>query len=80
MKLTDRSQYPLNLVMPEYNIKFNMDLDIDANKFILRINNRDYYDLPYRYDLTPEGTTCMGSSTLAQFDDRKIKVPVNWSN
>ena len=30
-KLTDISQYPLNLVMPEYNLKFNMDLDIDAN-------------------------------------------------
>ena len=59
-KLTDRSQYPLNIVVPENHLKFNMDLGIDVNMFTLMVNNRDYYQLPYRFDLTPEGITCRG--------------------
>ena len=38
-KLTDRIQYPLNIVVPEKDLKFNMDLGADADVFMLMVNN-----------------------------------------
>ena len=78
-KLADRSQYPLNIVFPENNLKLNMDLSADANVFTLMVNNRDYYQLPYRFDLTQEGITCRGLRKI-KFNQKEIKVPENWSN
>ena len=42
-KLTDRTQYSLNIVVPERDLKFNMDLGVDSDVFTLMVNNKDYY-------------------------------------
>ena len=50
MKLKDRSQYPLWLVVPEYNLKLHMDLGPNADMFKLYVGKMDFYLLPYLYD------------------------------
>ena len=50
MKLKDRSQYPLQLVVPEFNLKMHMDLGANEDIFDLYINKLHFYQHPYLYD------------------------------
>ena len=50
MKLKDRSQYPLQLVVPEFDLKMHMDLGANDDIFNLYINKLHFYLYPYLYD------------------------------
>ena len=49
-KMTDRSQYPLSLVLPEQHLKINAILSEENDVFDLFINRVDFFKLPYRFD------------------------------
>ena len=46
-KFNDRSIFPLFLVLPELQMKLNIDLDRDQREYTLEVNGRSMYALPY---------------------------------
>ena len=57
-----------------------MDLVFSNDMFDLFINMQNFFKLPYRYDLTPEGTSTNSLVEEVIFDDVKITIPIYWSN
>ena len=53
-KMKDRSQYPLSLTLPEYNLKIQSSLAVENDAFILYVNSVNFLTLPYKYDMTKE--------------------------
>ena len=79
-KLKDRTQYPLYLVLPEYNAKMHMMLSAKNDMFKLYVNGMEYLSLPYKYDLVPEGDKSIKFNGIVKFDEKQITIPLPWSN
>ena len=48
--------------------------------FLLYVNGMEFLNLPYKYDLVPEGDKDVQCKGYVSFDDKKITIPVPWNN
>ena len=80
-KYKDRSLYPLTLVLHEYDLKLSMILSVDGDVFELYINALlNFYELPYKYDLVPEGDPSVSCTATVKFNNNEIGIPDIWIN
>ena len=80
MKLKDRSQYPLQLVVPEYNLKLHMDLAPNADIFDLYVGKLAFNLLPYLYDNDEKDDEKRGYICVVYLDGIVFMAPNPWSN
>ena len=48
--------------------------------FLLYVNGMEFLNLPYKYDLVPEGDKDVKCSGWVKFDDQRITMPLPWNN
>ena len=80
MKLKDRSQYPLQLVVPEYNLKLHMDLAPNADIFDLYVGKLAFNLLPYLYDNEEKDDEKREFFAVIVLDGIIFATPNPWSN
>ena len=57
-----------------------MTLSAENDMFLLFVNQIDFYNLPYKYDLTQEGDSNVQYLAKVEFDSKAISLPEPWSN
>ena len=57
-----------------------MTLSAENDMFLLFVNQIDFYNLPYKYDLTQEGDSNVQYLAKVEFDCKAISLPEPWSN
>ena len=67
-------------MIPEFNLKLHMTLSDDCEYFELYVNGEKFFDLPFKYDLTPEGDVNVKLNAIVIFNGQNIAIPQPWNN
>lgn len=78
-KLLNREQYPISLVIPEFSVKLSLDLDEEGKEFLLLVNGRSIYALPYFYDFTESEQRTINLKASIYLNEKTITVPQPWT-
>ena len=57
-----------------------MNLSVESDMFKLYVNQIDFNDLPYMFDLTQERDILVKYQAKVEFDDKNINLPEPWNN
>ena len=57
-----------------------MNLSAESDMFLLYINQIDFFDLPYKFDLTQESDSTVKYQAEVEFQDKNILLPDPWNN
>ena len=57
------------MTLPQFKMKIHMNLSAESDMFLLYINQIDFFDLPYKFDLTQESDSTVKYQALVKFED-----------
>ena len=55
------------MTLPQFKMKINMNLSAESDMFLLYINQIDFFDLPYKFDLTQESDSTVKYRAEVEF-------------
>ena len=68
------------MTLPQFKMKIHMNLTADSDMFLLYINQIDFFDLPYKFDLTQESDSSVKYQAEVKFEEKSILLPDPWNN
>ena len=57
------------MMLPQFKMKIHMTLSAESDMFLLYVNQIDFLDLPYKFDLIQESDSIVKYRAKVRFDD-----------